>query len=91
MIQNKKVIFHIFKKINLKFFYVDSLIMDHLTIWREKNFDLLQLIVFDIMRISLAFYIFQPTVKHYHHQTFVYTYFLTSSYKSFTLQHKTGG
>ena len=42
--------------------------MDHLT-----NFDLLQLIDFDIMRILLAFHIFQPSVKYEHHQTFVYT------------------
>ena len=52
--QNKKVL--TFLKTNLTLFYVDQLIKDHLTIW--KNFDHLQLIVLDKMRSLLAVFIF---------------------------------
>ena len=38
------------------YFFGDNLIMDHLTIWREKkHINLLHLIVLEIMRILLAF------------------------------------
>ena len=37
-----------------------QLMKDHLKIWRKKNFDLLQLIIPEIMRILLAFSYF-PT------------------------------
>ena len=36
------------------YFYVHNLIIEHLTIRRKKNFDLLQSIVFENMRIHLA-------------------------------------
>ena len=32
--------------------------IDHLPIWKQKTFDILQLIVFDIMRILFGFFIF---------------------------------
>ena len=40
------------------YFYVDNLVMEHLTIWKKIHVDLLQLIVLDIMRILQAFTLF---------------------------------
>ena len=54
----QQLIFQILEKIRFDTFYVDNLIMDHLTIWKENNFHLLQLIVLDIMRIFISFFIF---------------------------------
>ena len=46
---------------NLTFIFMwVQLMKNHLKIWREKNFDLLQLIIPEIMRILLAFSYF-PT------------------------------
>ena len=54
-------------------FFADNLIMNNMeetfNLW---NFDLLQLILLDIIRNLLAFHIFQPTVKYDHHQAFLY-------------------
>ena len=43
---------------------------------RGKNFYLLQLIVFDIKRILLAFSDFSTYTKYDHHQTFLYFSYL---------------
>ena len=52
----KKSSFSTFLENQFSIFNENNLTMDHLTIWRRrKNFDLLQLIVFDIMKILLAF------------------------------------
>ena len=48
----RTLIFHDFLKI-IWFFYADKMIMDHLTIW--KTLWIPECIVFDIMRILLAF------------------------------------
>ena len=55
-ILSKKSSFSTFLENQFSIFNENNLTMDHLTIWRRrKNFDLLQLIVFDIIKILLAF------------------------------------
>ena len=55
-ILSKKNSFSTFLENQFSIFNENNLTMDHLTIWRRrKNFDLLQLIVFDIITNLLAF------------------------------------